>query len=48
VAVVTAAVVDDDTAAELQALGAELRFKPMWLEEVVRLAHQLVEGTASH
>jgi CheY-like chemotaxis protein len=46
VAVVTGAVVDDTTAAELVDLGAELRFKPLWLEEVVQLAHRLVERTA--
>jgi CheY-like chemotaxis protein len=42
VAVVTGAVVDDSTQAELIELGAELRFKPLWLEDVVELAHHLV------
>jgi CheY-like chemotaxis protein len=46
VAIVTGAVVDDSTQAELSELGAELRFKPIWLEDVVELAHQLVSRTA--
>jgi len=46
VAIVTGAVVDDSLQAELNELGAELRFKPMWLEDVVELAHQLVARTA--
>ena len=46
VAIVTGAVVDDSTEAELSELGAELRFKPLWLEEVVELAHQLVSRVA--
>ena len=46
VAVVTGAVVDDSMQAELTELGAELRFKPLWLEDVVELAHQLVARAA--
>ncbi|HEY3045295.1 MAG TPA: response regulator [Vicinamibacterales bacterium] len=46
VAIVTGAVVDDSTQAELSELGAELRFKPLWLEDVVELAHQLVARAA--
>jgi CheY-like chemotaxis protein len=46
VAIVTGAVVDDSLQAELTELGAELRFKPLWLEEVVELAHQLVNRAA--
>ena len=46
VAIVTGAVVDDSTQAELTELGAELRFKPLWLEEVVELAHHLVDSAA--
>ena len=46
VAIVTGAVVDDSTQAELTELGAELRFKPIWLEDVVELAHQLVSRAA--
>jgi PleD family two-component response regulator len=46
VAIVTGAVVDDSTQAELTELGAELRFKPLWLEDVVELAHQLVSRAA--
>jgi CheY-like chemotaxis protein len=46
VAIVTGSVVDDSMQAELTELGAELRFKPLWLEEVVELAHQLVSRPA--
>ena len=46
VAIVTGAVVDDSVQAELSELGAALRFKPLWLEDVVDLAHQLVSRTA--
>jgi CheY-like chemotaxis protein len=46
VAIVTGAVVDDSLQAELSELGAELRFKPLWLEDVVELAHQLVSRAA--
>ena len=33
---------DDSVSNELRALGAELRFKPMWLEDLVGLAHTLL------
>ena len=46
VAIVTGALVDDSLQAELTELGAELRFKPLWLEDVVELAHQLVSRAA--
>jgi PleD family two-component response regulator len=46
VAIVTGALVDDSLQAELSELGAELRFKPLWLEDVVELAHQLVARAA--
>jgi CheY-like chemotaxis protein len=46
VAVVTGAVVDDSMQAELSELGAELRFKPLWLEDVVQLARELVGRAA--
>jgi CheY-like chemotaxis protein len=46
VAIVTGAVVDDSMQAELDELGAELRFKPLWLEDVVELAHHLVARAA--
>jgi len=36
---------DDSTADELRELGAELRFKPMWLEDLVGLARNLVGAT---
>jgi len=32
----------EPTAAELKALGASIRFKPMWLEDLVALARTLV------
>jgi two-component system response regulator PrrA len=35
---------DDAQAAEIQALGAELRYKPLWLEELVTLARDLLKG----
>jgi CheY-like chemotaxis protein len=46
VAIVTGALVDDSLQAELSELGAELRFKPLWLEDVIELAHQLVSRAA--
>ena len=47
VAIVTGDYFLDETVAnELQELGAELRFKPLWLEDVVELAHQLVSRAA--
>ena len=33
---------DDSVADELRELGAELRFKPLWLEDLVGLAHNLL------
>jgi DNA-binding response OmpR family regulator len=36
---------EEDLSAELQALGAELRFKPLWLEDLVRLARNLIKVT---
>jgi DNA-binding response OmpR family regulator len=36
--------VDDEIATELEGLGATLRFKPIWLEDVVKLTHKLVTG----
>ncbi|MBM3777002.1 MAG: response regulator [Acidimicrobiia bacterium] len=33
---------DDDQAAEIRALDAEVRFKPLWLEELVTLARDLI------
>jgi two-component system OmpR family response regulator len=35
---------DDEHAAEIKALGAELRYKPLWLEELVTLARELVNS----
>jgi DNA-binding response OmpR family regulator len=35
----------EETSAELAALGAELRFKPIWHEELVRLARTLLKVT---
>ena len=36
---------DDSVSNELQELGAELRFKPLWLEDLVGLAHNLLKVT---
>ena len=36
---------EDEISAELQSLGAELRFKPMWLEDLVGLARNLLKVT---
>ncbi len=33
---------DDDMREEIKALGAELRFKPIWIEELVTLARELL------
>ncbi len=36
---------DESVSAELQDLGAELRFKPLWLEDLVGLARMLLKVT---
>jgi DNA-binding response OmpR family regulator len=36
---------DEDISDEVQALGAELRFKPLWLEDLVKLARNLLKVT---
>lgn len=36
---------DDATSTELRALGAELKYKPLWLEDLVGLARTLLEVT---
>ena len=36
---------DDATSNELRELGAELRFKPLWLEDLVGLARNLLKVT---
>src|SRR5215470_2094858 len=36
---------DDSVSAELRELGAELRFKPLWLEDLVGLARNLLRVT---
>jgi DNA-binding response OmpR family regulator len=36
---------DDVVSAELRELGAELRFKPLWLEDLVGLARDLLKVT---
>ncbi len=33
---------EDEISTELRTLGAELRFKPLWLEDLVGLAHNLL------
>jgi two-component system OmpR family response regulator len=37
---------EDEVSNELRELGAELRFKPMWLEDLVGLARNLLEHSA--
>ena len=39
---------DDNVANELQELGAELRFKPLWLEDLVGLARNLLQSKVIH
>ena len=36
---------DDKVSAELRQLGAELKFKPMWLEDLIGLARNLLKVT---
>ena len=36
---------DEDVSHEVEALGAELRFKPLWLDDLVRLARNLLKVT---
>jgi DNA-binding response OmpR family regulator len=36
---------DDSVSNELQELGAELQFKPLWLDDLVRLARNLLKVT---
>ena len=36
---------DDSVSNELQELGAELRFKPLWLDDLVGLARKLLKVT---
>jgi DNA-binding response OmpR family regulator len=46
VAVVTGDLfLDDNVAAELRQLGAQLKFKPLWLEDLVDLARTLLKVT---
>jgi CheY-like chemotaxis protein len=37
--------IDDAQSAELRALGAEIRYKPLWLEELVALARELLAAS---
>ena len=39
---------DDSVSAELRELGAELRFKPLWLEDLVGLARNLMQSRVIH
>jgi DNA-binding response OmpR family regulator len=34
---------DEQVSADLRALGAEVRFKPLWLEDLIKLAHSLLQ-----
>jgi two-component system OmpR family response regulator len=39
---------DETVASELQQLGAELKFKPLWLEDLVGLARNLLQSKVIH
>ena len=39
---------DDTVSSELRELGAELRFKPLWLEDLVGLARNLLQSKVIH
>src|SRR5882672_5166893 len=39
---------DETVATELQQLGAELKFKPLWLEDLVGLARYLLQSKVVH
>src|SRR5262245_15632689 len=39
---------DDNVSSELRELGAELKFKPMWLEDLVGLARNLMNTRVTH
>lgn len=39
---------DDSVSSELRELGAELRFKPLWLEDLVGLAKNLLQSRVIH
>jgi two-component system, OmpR family, response regulator PrrA len=39
---------DDAVSSELRELGAELRFKPLWLEDLVGLARNLLKSKVIH
>ena len=39
---------DEAIASELHELGAELRFKPLWLEDLVGLARNLLQSKVIH
>lgn len=39
---------DDTVSTELRELGAELRFKPLWLEDLVGLARNLLQSKVIH
>ncbi len=39
---------DDAISTELRELGAELRFKPLWLEDLVGLARNLLQSKVVH
>jgi hypothetical protein len=38
---------DDKTSGQLRALGAEVRFKPLWLDDVENLVHELLTRGSS-
>jgi DNA-binding response OmpR family regulator len=39
---------DDSVIDELHALGADVRFKPLWLEDLVDVARSLLQARSNH
>ena len=39
---------DDRVSAEVRALGANLKFKPLWLEDLVGLAREMLSTKVTH
>lgn len=49
VAVVTGDyLVEERVTRELQVLGAQLYFKPLWEEDLIRIVHNLIRGPSAH
>jgi sigma-B regulation protein RsbU (phosphoserine phosphatase) len=37
--------IDDTTTSALDQLGARVAFKPLWIEDLVKIVHELLDGT---